>query len=171
MQATLKVSQRTLQHRRSMRRTIKTCPCLFWMLRRLRRSRVVFRNRLLIVAQHVHPKSLARMQMCVRPRPMIHTNQHQHRIQRNRRKSIRRHPMDFAILVHRNHRHSRREASHRSTEIAATQAHAQPHRSRPLEFVHSKVPMAQDFPASAIIFACTIVNDILRSIRIQRTSK
>jgi hypothetical protein len=31
--------------------------------------------------------------------------------------------------------------------------------------------MAQDFPASAIIFACTIVNDILRSIRIQRTSK
>ena len=38
----------------------------------LRRARVIFRDGLLIAAQHVHSKPLAGVQLSVRPRPVIH---------------------------------------------------------------------------------------------------
>jgi len=76
------------------------------MLMRFRRSRVILGDGLLIAAQHVHSKALSRMQMSVGSRAMVYAYQHQHRIERNRRESIRRHAMDLvvAILVDRDDR-------------------------------------------------------------------
>ena len=86
-------------------------------------ARVIFRNCLLIVAQHIHSKALSCVQMSMRPRPVIHANQHQHRVQGNRGKSIRRHAVNLAILINGDDRHSSSETSHRLAEIARVKTH------------------------------------------------
>ena len=69
------------------------------------------------------------MQMSVGSRAMVYAYQHQHRIERNRGESIRRHAMDFAILVNSDDRDPGRETSHRLAEIVCVKAHA---KNRPL---------------------------------------
>ncbi len=95
----------------------------FRMLMGFRRARVILRDRLLIVAQHVHSKALAGVQMSVRPRPVIDANQNQHRIERDRGESVRRHAMDLAILIDGDDRDPGCETSHRLAEIVCVKAH------------------------------------------------
>ena len=79
---------------------------------------------LLIVAQHIHAKSLSGVQMSMGTRPVIDTNQDQYRVQRNRGESVGRHAMDLAILIDGYDRHdSGCETSHSLAEIARINGH------------------------------------------------
>src|SRR5260370_23067300 len=95
------------------------------MLMSLRGARVIFRDGLLIVAQHIHSKPLPGMQMSMRPRPVIHANQNQHRVEGDRGESIRRHTVDLAVLVDVDDRDPGCETSHGLAEIARGDAHAE----------------------------------------------
>src|ERR1700681_2576673 len=95
------------------------------MLMSLRRARVIFRDGLLIVAQHVYSKPLTCVQMSMRPRPVIHTNQNQHRVERDRGKSIRRHAVNLAVLVDGDDLDPGCETSHSLAEIARGNAHSE----------------------------------------------
>src|SRR4029077_9578174 len=95
------------------------------MLMGLRGAHVIFRDGLLIVAQHIYSKPLPGVQMSVRPRPVIHANQNQHRVERDRGKSIRRHTVDLAVLVDGDDRDPGCETSHGLAEIARGNAHVE----------------------------------------------
>jgi hypothetical protein len=79
----------------------------------------------LIAAQHIHSKPFPGMQMSVRPRPVIHANQNQHRIKRHCGESIRRHAVDLTVLVDGDDRNPGCETSHRLAEIARAKAHTE----------------------------------------------
>ena len=88
-----------------------------------RRARVIFRNGLLIVAQNIHSKSLPGVQMSMCPRPMIHANQNQHWVKRDSGEGVRRHAVNFAILVDGDDRDPSCETSHRLAEIVRVKVH------------------------------------------------
>jgi hypothetical protein len=96
----------------------------FRMLMRLGGASVVFRDDLLIASQNVYSKSFAGMEMSMCSRSMIHTNQHQHRIERNGGEGIRRHTVHFAFLIDGNDGDSGCEASHRFAEVIRVKAHS-----------------------------------------------
>ena len=115
-----------LQHGRALRGAIEAGARSFRVLMGLRRACVVFRDGLLIVAQHVHSESLAGVQMSVCPRPVINTNQNQHRVERDRGESVRRHAVDFAVLIDCDDRDPGCETPHGLAEIASGKAHTTP---------------------------------------------
>ena len=103
---------------------IKARADLFGVLMRLAGPRVIFRDGLLLFAEHIHSKTLPGMKMGVRTRPVIHTNQNQQRLERYRGKRVRGHAVDFTVLIHGDHRDPGRERSHGLAEFAGGEAHA-----------------------------------------------
>ncbi len=122
-EAALQVCERALKHRRAVRRPFKSARRLFRRADGPRRACVVFRDCLLVAAEHIYPKPLSRVKMSVGSRAMVHANQHQRRIERHRCESVRGHAVDFAVLVYGNDRYASRETSHRFAEIASSQVH------------------------------------------------
>src|SRR5258708_5624686 len=84
---------------------------------------VVFRNRLLVAAQHVDSETLAGMQVSVRSCPVVDAYQNQRGLKGHRTKCIRRHAVDLAVLFDRDDRDTGGETSHRLTEIAGGKTH------------------------------------------------
>ena len=114
-----------------MRRPFEERARCFGVLMGLRRARVILRDCLLVAAEHIHPEPLARVKMSVGARAMIHADQHQRRIERHRCECVRRHAVDFTILVYGNDRDAGREASHRFAEIVSGQVHVRRPARRP----------------------------------------
>src|ERR1017187_7307447 len=126
MHPALEVRKSALQYGRALRGAIKARARGFGMLMRFRRPRVIFGNGLLIAAQHIHSEPLTRMQMSMRPRPLVHANQDQHRVEGDGGESVRRHAVDLAVLIDGNHRDPGCETSHGPAEIASGKAHSEP---------------------------------------------
>lgn len=87
------------------------------------RARIIFGNPPLIFAKHVYPKPFLGMKMPMRPGAVVHANQHQHGIQRHRRKSIRGHAVNLAVQVKRDNRDPGCEATHGLSELSTIQGH------------------------------------------------
>src|SRR5215469_682025 len=108
-----------------MLRAVKSCPSLrLGVLVRALRTSIVFGNRPLIFTEHIDPKSLFRVQVSVSARAVIHTDQHQHGIKRNRRKSVSGHAVHFTIEVDRDDRNPGGKGPHRLPEIGGIQSHS-----------------------------------------------
>src|SRR5436305_6642152 len=119
------IRQRATQYRSTVCGPFETGTGLVRSLMALRCARIVFRNRLLVVAQYVNSEPFPRVQVAVRPRSLIHANQNQHRIERNRTKCVRSHSMHFASFIHGDDRNSGGKASHGLTKIAGRNIHAE----------------------------------------------
>src|SRR2546430_1717379 len=104
--------------------TVKMSPGFLGTLMRLSCARIVFRNYLLVAAQHVHSEALSRVQVSMSSRSMIHAHQNQLRFQRYRGKRISSHPVDLAILIHGDDRHPGRETSHCPAKVERGKSHA-----------------------------------------------
>src|SRR5271154_217127 len=65
------------------------------------------------------------MQMSMGPRPVVHANQNQYRVERYRSESVRRHAVDLAVLVDRDDRNPGCETPHGLAEVASVKAHAE----------------------------------------------
>lgn len=118
LQATFEIGQSALQYWSSVGGTIKLRSRFWFGQRRVTvRARIVFRNRALLVREHVDPKPLSRLQMRMRSRLMVHAHQNQKRIERHRRKRVRRHALDRAFMVHGDDGHPGGEASHGAAEL------------------------------------------------------
>ena len=61
--------------------------------------------------------------MRVRPRALVHADQHQQRIKRNRTEGIRCHSLHFAFAVYRNHGDSGGEIAQRFTKVRLSDIH------------------------------------------------
>ena len=124
VQPALQIRERSPQHRSSLPGALKPRPSfLLSVLVRALRAGVIFRNRPLLVAQHIDPESFLGVQMRVRPRGVIHTHQHQHGVERHRGECIGRHAVHLAIEVHGDDRHPGGEAPHRSSKLGRIQSH------------------------------------------------
>ena len=78
IQAALEIGQRAMQHRSSVRRTIKPRPGFFLrVLVDTADARIVLRNCALIFRQNIYSEPFLGVQMRMRPRPLIDTHQHQ----------------------------------------------------------------------------------------------
>jgi hypothetical protein len=120
VESAFEIGQRSVEHRRAMGSPVEPRAGLgFGAIMRPLRPRIVLRNRPLIITQHVHPESFLGMQMRVRPRAVIHANQHQHGIERHRRKRIRGHSVHFTIEINRDNRDPSRETSHGFSKLFA----------------------------------------------------
>ena len=107
MQPALEVGQGAVEHRGTVRRAIKVrSRLLFGMAMVLGGAGIVFGDDLLVVGQHVYPKTLPGMQVSVGAGAMVNANQHQRRIERHRAESVGGHTVNFTFVVHCNHGHS-----------------------------------------------------------------
>ncbi len=124
VESAFEISQRSMQHRSAVHRALKAGAGLgFGVLVRALRTRIVFRNRPLILAQHVHPEALLGVQMSMSPRAVIHAYQHQHGIERDRGERVGGHPVNFTVEIHSDDRDPGGEASHRLAKVCSVQAH------------------------------------------------
>ena len=118
LEPAFKIGERTPQYRRSVRRAIEPSTRLgLGMLMGALGAGIVFGDRALIFTEHIDPKSLFGVKMRVRTRAVIDADQRKHGIERNRRKRVGRHSMDFAIEVDGNDRDPSGKGSHRLAEI------------------------------------------------------
>jgi len=85
----------------------------FSMLMTALRTRIVVRNRPLVLAKHIDAEALLGMKMRMSAGAVIHAHQHQHGIQRNLGKRISRHAVNLAVEVYGDDRHPGGERSHR----------------------------------------------------------
>jgi len=77
-----------------------------------------FRPSLLLSLQHIDAEPLLLFQQWQHSRAMIHTNGDQRRLKRNRRKGIRRHPVNMSsFALHSNHGHARGKMSQRAAKF------------------------------------------------------
>jgi len=82
VQTALEIGQRAVQHRRAMNRPIEACSgFLFRLLVGGRGARIIFRDCPLVFSQNVDPETFLGMEMAVRPRPVIHADQNEQRIE------------------------------------------------------------------------------------------
>jgi hypothetical protein len=73
--------------------------------------------------EHVDPEPFSRVKVSVRAGLVTDANQHQNRIERDRRKCIGRHAFHFAIVVNGDDGDAGGEASHGSAEFVLSGAH------------------------------------------------
>ena len=124
LQPTFQVCQRAVQHRSSMPRAVKARPGLnLGVLVGTLRTRVVLGNCLLVLAEDIDPEALLGVQMGMGAGAVIHTDQHQHGIERNRRERVGRHAVHLAVEVNGDDRHPGGEGSHRLAEFDWIQGH------------------------------------------------
>ncbi len=124
MQPALKIGERAVQHRRTVRGAIEMRPRLpFGMAMVLGRARIVFRNDALIFRQNIHSKPLLGMQMSVGAGALVDADQYQRRIERDGTERVRGHAVHFALVVHCNHRHSGRKAAQGAPEFCLSNGH------------------------------------------------
>ena len=121
MQPAFQVSERPLQDWRAMRRALKAGSRRLRMLMVLRRARIVFGNRLLFAAEHIHAKPLSRLEMGMCPGSVVHTDQHQHGVERDGRKSVCRHAVNLAVLIDGDDRDTGRKTPHRLAKVGRAQ--------------------------------------------------
>ena len=112
MQPALEIRQRAIEHRRAVGGAIEVRPRLpLGMAMVLGRARVVFGNDALVLRQHIHSKALPGMQVSVGAGTMVHANQHQRRIERNRTEGVGGHAVYCTFVVHRDYRHPSRKTA------------------------------------------------------------
>ena len=124
VQSAFEIRQSAVQHRSAMRRAVKArarVPLRVSVI--LGGSRVVFRDGLLILRQHIHPKPLLGMQVGMSPRAMVHANQHQRRIERDRGKGIGGHALHLALVIHRDDGYSGRKTPQSIPKFCRRNAH------------------------------------------------
>src|SRR5581483_7062379 len=122
MQLALEVSQGAAQHRRTVLSTVKARSHFFGVLT-FDGARIVLGDRPLFLREHVDAEALSSVQVSVCPRPVIHTHQHQHGIERYGCKRISRHAVYRASIVHCHHGYTGGKCSHGSAKISLTDAH------------------------------------------------
>src|SRR5208283_2136767 len=124
VQAAFQVGERAIEHRGPVPGTVKTCAGLgFSMLVAAIRTRVVFRNCPLVLAQHIDAEALLGVQMGMGARVLIDAYQHQQWVERYRGKCIGGHAVDFAFQVDRDDGYPGGEAAHGFAEFRRIQSH------------------------------------------------
>src|SRR3954465_6176286 len=83
----------------------------------------MLRNPSLMFREHVDTKPLARVEVSVSTGLMTYTDQHQHRIERNRCERICGHAFHSAVIIDRDDRHPGGKASHGAAEFVLGGAH------------------------------------------------
>src|SRR5215472_1932508 len=125
LQPALQISQRTVQHWRSMARAIKPRPgFVLRVFMGALRTGIVVRDYPLLRGEHVDAEALFGVQVRMGTSHGFHADQHQHVIERNRREGIGSHAVHFAVEIHRDDGHPGGEAAHGLAEIGGIQSHA-----------------------------------------------
>lgn len=118
LQATLEIGQRPMKDRGSVAGAVKSCACFsFGVLVASLRTSIVFRDGPLIFTENVNSETLLGMQVGVGPGAVVHANQHEHGIQRNRSEGVGRHAVNFAIEVYGDDRDPGGEGTHAFAEF------------------------------------------------------
>ena len=124
MQAALEVGESTMKDRRAMLGAVETGACGIGYVVMPRSSCIVLGDGVLILGQHVNAEALPGAQVSVRASPLVHTNQHQTGVQRDRGEGIGRHPMHTIAGIHRKDGDSSGERTHGFAEVGLRNAHA-----------------------------------------------
>jgi hypothetical protein len=77
-----------------------------------------------MASQHIHSESFARVQMRMSASTMIDTDENEHGIERNGRKCVRRHAVNFSLLVDRDDCDASRETAHRLSKVCLVETHS-----------------------------------------------
>src|ERR1019366_5817709 len=123
MEAAFQVCQRSLQYRSPMASPVEGRPGFGEGLGRAIWVGIVLGNGCLVFRQHIHSEALLSLQMGVSLRLMIHANQHQLWLQRNRGKGVGRHPVNLASVVQSNDGDPGGKTAHRLAEFSLGSAH------------------------------------------------
>jgi hypothetical protein len=84
---------------------------------------VILRDRSLALRQHIHTEPFLRLQVGMGARLLVHANQHQERLQRNRSERVGSHAVHFAFIIDRDYRDSGCEGSERSSKFRLRHRH------------------------------------------------
>lgn len=118
METTFQIGEGAVQHWSAMLGTIETRACLsFSIFVGADRQGVIFRDRHLILSEHVNPEALPGVQMGVCAGLMVNADEDEKRIERDGGKGISGHAVDLTFVVHRDDGDPGGEAAHRLSKF------------------------------------------------------
>ena len=123
LKSALEVRQRSVQHRSPMGSAIEPRSRVLGTQLLAVRIGIVFRYCLLALIEDIYPEALARVQVGVGLRLVIHANQHQQGINGNRGERIRGHAVNLSLVVQSQQRHAGGKRGHCPSKLFLGCAH------------------------------------------------